>query len=182
MMAPKTRKEDRLAPPLMYAFRAAHRAGDARVDVDIRDEGGERVIASRRARASNSVSEGVLREEVLQDLQTLLNTTNLAAALDLSETPEVASSILNYGFPEIIGHTTNSREAAAIAERMVAVLKRYEPRLLSETVKAMEDKHHKAAFQTRILIEGDLRSKPVNAPVEFHADIDADSGKIEVRE
>ena len=41
-------KKDRLSPPLMYAFRGAHEARDAKKKLDLRDEAGERVIANRR--------------------------------------------------------------------------------------------------------------------------------------
>ncbi|OYW99026.1 MAG: type VI secretion protein, partial [Bosea sp. 32-68-6] len=39
----------RLRPPLMFAFREAHLDKDAKVSLDLRDAGGERVIAQRRA-------------------------------------------------------------------------------------------------------------------------------------
>jgi type VI secretion system protein ImpF len=59
MAAPKN---DRLAPPLMYAFRAAHAARDAKPEVDIRDRG-ERVIAPRRVTARAPISERELRNK-----------------------------------------------------------------------------------------------------------------------
>jgi hypothetical protein len=34
-----SRRNDRLAPPLMHAFRAAHRERDAALPVDIREQG-----------------------------------------------------------------------------------------------------------------------------------------------
>ena len=40
-------RKERLSPPLMYAFRTAHEARDAKKKIDLRDESGERVIASR---------------------------------------------------------------------------------------------------------------------------------------
>jgi len=40
-----------------------------------------------------------LRQAVLRDLGALLNATNLATLDDLSETPRVAKSTINYGIP-----------------------------------------------------------------------------------
>ncbi len=51
MVNPKSK--DRLRPPLMYAFREAHAARDARKKLDLRDEAGERIVAGR-PRASPS--------------------------------------------------------------------------------------------------------------------------------
>ncbi len=78
-VATSVQKNDRLTPPLMYAFRAAHRDRDADVKVDIRDQG-ERVIASRRRLTARApISETELRKLVNSDLVDLFNTTNLEA-------------------------------------------------------------------------------------------------------
>jgi len=50
-MAQQSDRKDRLAPPLMFAFRSAHAARDAKKKLDIRDAAGERVIAGRRTSA-----------------------------------------------------------------------------------------------------------------------------------
>ena len=52
-----TPRNDRLAPPLMYAFRAAHDKRDAKQRLDLRDEAGERVIATRRVTTRAPISE-----------------------------------------------------------------------------------------------------------------------------
>ena len=55
----------RLSPPLMHVFRAAHEAKDAKKRVDLRNDVGERIIASRRLPARQVITEVVLRLEVL---------------------------------------------------------------------------------------------------------------------
>src|ERR1700735_3497640 len=98
-------RNDRLAPPLMYAFRAANEKRDAKKRIDLRDEAGERVIAPRRVTTRIPISESGLRREVMTDLLGLLNTTNLDAAEDLADMPAVRSSILNFGFPDLSHRT-----------------------------------------------------------------------------
>src|SRR5262245_57304624 len=61
-------RKDRLSPPLMYAFRGAHEARDAKTKLDLRDEAGERVIASRRMAVRTAITEPTLRREVARDL------------------------------------------------------------------------------------------------------------------
>ena len=92
-------KRTRLSPPLMHVFRAAHAAKDAKKRVDIRDEAGERVLAGRRLRARQVITESVLRREVARDLDALLNTIAMESTIDMSETPEARKSILNFGIP-----------------------------------------------------------------------------------
>ena len=84
-----TPKKDRLSPPLMLAFRAAHEARDARKKLDLRDQSGERIIAGRRSTGRHPISEALLRREVSHDLETLLNTIALESTLDLRR-PRIA--------------------------------------------------------------------------------------------
>ena len=100
-MATPVDKKDRLAPPLMYAFRAAHRERDAAVPRRHPRPRASAFIASRRAASRAPISESELRKLVNSDLVALLNTTNLEAAEDLSRLPRFASSILNFGFPDL---------------------------------------------------------------------------------
>ena len=111
MAAPKN---DRLAPPLMYAFRAAHAARDARLEVDIRDQG-ERVIAPRRVATRAPITETELRRLVGSDISALLNTVNLDSAEDLANAPEVRKSILNFGFPSLTRRTIDENEVNDVA-------------------------------------------------------------------
>jgi len=85
----------------MYAFRAAHEVRDARKKLDLRD-GGERVIAGRRAMAHTAITEMLLQREVVRDLEILMNTIDLAATEDLHEFQHVRRSILNFGFPDVV--------------------------------------------------------------------------------
>ena len=83
-MANAGRKE-RLSPPLMYAFRTAYEARDAKKKLDLRDESGERVIASRRTAARVAITEPTLRREVARDLDALMNTIAMESTQDLHE-------------------------------------------------------------------------------------------------
>ena len=67
-------RKSRLSSPLMFIFRAAHEAKDAKKKIDVRNEAGERIIASRRLRPRQVIDESLLRREVARDLTALLNT------------------------------------------------------------------------------------------------------------
>jgi type VI secretion system protein ImpF len=179
-MATPVEKKDRLSPPLMYAFRAAHRGRDAAVPVDIRDEG-ERVIASRRSASRAPISESELRKLVNSDLVALFNTTNLEAAEDLSSAPEVRNSILNFGFPDLTHRSIDEGGVTAIAREIETALRDFEPRLAPGTIKARRDDAVTAdTLRVRFLVSAELRVYPVNVPAEFVAEVEIDSGKVRI--
>jgi type VI secretion system protein ImpF len=179
-MAP-TRRKDRLAPPIMHAFRAAHEARDAKKSVDLRDESGERVIAGRRMSVRTAITEPVLRKEVAQDLAMLVNTTNLASIEDLSAAPEVRRSILNYGIPDLAHRSIDEASVGNVAKEIERALMDFEPRLVPHTIHATRDTTIRTSdLQIRFLVRADLKCDPVNVAIEFVADVEVESGKIKI--
>jgi type VI secretion system protein ImpF len=174
-------RNDRLAPPLMYAFRAAHEKKDAKARLDLRDEAGDRVIAARRVTTRAPISESGLRREVMIDLVDLFNTTNLAAAEDLSAFAAVRGSILNYGFPDLSSRTLDENGLGAIAREIEVALADFEPRLDRGSIRAQRDgEAREEELKLRFLVKADLLARPVNVPVEFVAEVELDSGKIKI--
>ncbi|HLH51345.1 MAG TPA: type VI secretion system baseplate subunit TssE [Roseiarcus sp.] len=174
-------KTDRLAPPLMYAFRAAHEKKDAKTPLDLRDKGGERVIAARRVTSRSPISEAGLRREVMADLLNLFNSTNFASAQDLSAAPEVRSSILNYGLPDLSWRTLDENGLSDVAREIQTALADFEPRLDRNSIRARRDETaREEELKLRFLVKADLVARPVNVPLEFVAEIELDSGKIKI--
>ena len=127
-MADLVRKE-RLSPPLMYAFRTAHEARDSKKKLDLRDEGGERVIANRRTAARVAITEPTLRREVARDLDALMNTIAMESTQDLHEFEHVRKSVLNFGFPDIAHRSIDELSLDDVKYEIATVLTSYEPRL-----------------------------------------------------
>jgi type VI secretion system protein ImpF len=180
-MAGSTRK-DRLSPPLMYAFRAAHAARDATKKIDLRDEAGERVIAGRRSVARTPISESLLRREVARDLDSLMNTIAFESAEDLSGFDQVRKSILNYGLPDITHRSIDEHSVDEISNEIKIALMNYEPRLARDSIRASRDTTVGAEeLKVRFVVQAELHCEPVNVPVEFVADIEFESGSIHIQ-
>ncbi len=170
----------RLSPPLSHVFRAAHAARDARKKVDLRDEGGERIIAGRLARTA--ITEPVLRREVAADLEKLMNTVNLASVVDLGAFGHVARSVLNFGIPDVVHRTIDEGGTDEIVDELVVALKIFEPRLLPNSLRVKRDTNIDiAALKVRFLIQADLVCDPLAVPVEFVADIRLDTGDVQIQ-
>ena len=170
----------RLAPPLMHVFRAAHEAKDAKKRVDLRNEAGERVIAGRRLRARQVITEVVLRREVARDLDALLNTIAMSSTIDMADAPYVRKSILNFGIPDVTHRTIDEAGVNDIPEEIRAAILNYEPRLAAASLQIERDKTVDIAeLKVRFIVRADLTCDPVHVPVEFIADV-IETGKIVV--
>ena len=168
----------RLSPPLMHVFRSAHQAKDAQKVVDLRDAVGDRLIANRRLRPRKVITEPALRQEVARDLDYLLNTIEMAATIDMSLSPYVRKSILNYGIPDLTRRTIDEAGVDEIPEELRVAILNYEPRLAAASLQIERDESVDAAeLKVRFIVRAELVCHPVHAPVEFVADV-IDTGKI----
>ncbi len=173
---PKTR----LSPPLMHVFRAAHQAKDATKKIDIRTEAGDRVIAGRRLRARQAITEPVLRREVSRDLEALLNCVAIESTIDLTDVPYARKSILNYGLADIAHRTIDEKSVGNIPEEIRHAIATYEPRLAAASLQIERDTSiDNTELRVRFIVRADLTCYPVHVPVEFVADV-VDTGKISI--
>ena len=175
------KKTDRLSPPLMYAFRAAHEARDAKTKLDLRDEAGERVIAGRRMAVRTAITEPALRREVAHDLDALMNTIALESSEDLTAFEHARKSILNFGLPDITHRSIDEMSIEDISGEIKAALIHHEPRLMPASIRVSKDAEiNEAELKIRFVVRADLVCEPLNVPVEFVADLELDSGNISV--
>ena len=173
-------KSDRLSPPLMFAFREAHRAKDAKKKLDVRDETGTRVIAGRRSLKA-SVTERQLRAQLSRDLDILMNTVNLGSAVDLGGLAHVEQSVVNFGLPEISNRTIDENANSDIVGEIRTALLNFEPRLLRKTVRVSRDGSVDiATLNVRFLVSAEMACDPIAVPVEFVADLEISSGKLTI--
>lgn len=177
----ESRRKDRLSAPLMHAFRSAHAARDAKVKHEVRTADGERVITGRRTFGRSPVTDSVLRREVAIDLETLMNTIAMESSDDLSEFAHVRKSILNFGLPDVSSRTLEDEGVQTIGKDIEEALFNFEPRLDRRSVQARRDESigHEQ-LKLRFVVKADLRCEPVNIPVEFVADLDLQSGAIQL--
>jgi len=162
----------------MRAFRDAHQARDARAKLELRDEGGERIVAGRRS-AARSITEAAMRSDVARDLETLLNTVNLGSAISLQGFDYVRRSILNFGFPDLAHRSIDEISVDDVKGELETVLIDFEPRLVSQSVRVMRDETlDPAELKVRFVVRAELYCEPVNAPIEFFADLELETGKI----
>ncbi len=169
-----------LHTPLLQAFRDAARAGDARQAEINYSKDGARIISQRSSRLSSN--EAQLRQSLDVDLGHLLNTVNLNSVLDLRDHPYVRRSVLNFGMQDLVHLTTDSDKLPQLAESLRQSLLAHEPRLDPTSLEierkdSSDDVNQRVAFS----VNADLLCRPVDVPLEFVAEIDVGSGKVDLR-
>jgi type VI secretion system protein ImpF len=167
--------------PLVEAFRAAHRERDARSRIDIRNDGGERVLSGRRSGARSVMNATDLQRSVARDLERLMNAVNFAADTDLERFPEVCRSILNHGFVDIARLSIEDSRVNDIAGEIETVLRRFELRLEPGSITVRRDLTvDPAELKLRFIVCAEIEAEPLNVPIEFVADLERDTGRIRV--
>lgn len=165
---------------ILQVFRAAARAGDARDAAPAeRRIDDDRIISVRRRQSRDGSDPVSMRADLAADVASLMNTIRLDSLLDLSDTPLVEKSVINYGFRDMSSLTqsqeTTSRIAASIRESMI----RHEPRLIPETLEVrVSDGTGKTDQRIYFDIIAEMRASPVDLPMDFVAEVDLGAGKL----
>jgi len=156
---------DRLQPSLL------DRLTD--LEPEVRQEARERRVLSMRA----------LRQSVQRDLAWLLNANGLASVQDLSAYPYVATSVINFGFPDIAGKTASGVDPLQLERLIRDAIWAFEPRILRDTVRVSSivaeettGRHNTVSF----LVEGDLWAQPYPERLYFRTELDLDAAEVRV--
>lgn len=161
--------------------------GDLQIE-GMSDEAGSKEEIGRSALRYYSVhklerfNEQALRATVLRELNWLLNTTQFGSAQDISEFPEVQTSVLNYGVPDMAGKMMDKRAVTGRSREIRTAIRRFEPRIdpnkLDVEAATSVEKPNAVTF----VIRGDVAAAVQALPVEFKTDIEIDSGAATLRE
>ena len=180
-MAQTTSRNDRLVPALLQVFRDSARARDSRKIADERNADGERVIVGRRNLTRRATNEQALRRALSEDIATLLNTVNFGSTIDISDLRYVGTSILNFGFADISATTIDEMAVADVSAEIRKTLQNYEPRLVPESIEVeREGGLDTNGMRARFMIRAEMRASPVDVSVEFVAELEIETAKMQI--
>ncbi len=122
-----------------------------------------------------------LREGVLRDVGWLLNTTSYVPASELEPYPEVARSVINFGFPDVTGKVFAGLDLVYFERQLRQALWNFEPRLLRDSVKVRvasdADKMNTNAVVFEI--EAQLWAEPAPVRLYMKTEVDLESGSFQ---
>jgi len=135
----------------------------------------------RSQRVSTMVN---LRAAVLRDLEHLLNTTNLEASTDLSNYPELRSTVINFGLPGMSGITLNAEDREHLMRVIKETIEAFEPRILKNTLKVhmILDQNNLSHSAIAFEIEGTLWGNPMPESLYLRTELDLELGNVSVVE
>lgn len=128
----------------------------------------DRLLGAGDARPGASWTLEQYKDSVARDLEDLLNTRCALAPELLSDYPECASSILNYGLRDFAGLCmSSSTDRARICAALSEAVERHEPRL--RKVRAQLDYRQGTINCISFVISAELAAPALNAAVSFDA-------------
>ncbi len=138
--------------------------------------------ARRRGAMEGAVSPEQYRQSVLRDLRWLLNTIAPPVAGGTGEYEHVATSVLNFGLPDVTALTRDHITGGRLERQVRRLIERYEPRILPRTLSVRLVESSSAIGVVELLIEGDLWSLPAPEALRLTTTLDTHSGTWEVRD
>lgn len=140
--------------------------------------------ATQESRDKRVMSMVQIRRSVLRDLEWLFNTSAKWRPDELKDFPQVASSVLNYGIPDLCGLTSSSVNPIEVERAVEQAIRRFEPRILpgSLSVIAEADIDEVGTNAVCFEIRGMLWAQPLPEQMYLKTDVDLETGACKVQE
>jgi len=125
-----------------------------------------------------------MRHAVLRDLQWLLNTPQRMSEEEEAEAPGVASSVLNYGVPDLCGLTSGGLDLVALERAVTRAIRAFEPRIRPETLRVTVhlDSEDMSSNAMMFEVRGDLWAQPIPEPLYLKTDVDLETGQFAIED
>lgn len=130
------------------------------------------------------LSQNQYKDAVIRDLGWLLNSVSLDSVFDLGAFPEAKLSVLNYGLPDISGHTASSIDTTVLEKALKRVIYEFEPRIIPNSLRIKVHSqpdlmsHNSLVFE----IEGVVFGQPMPFQVVLRSELDLECGEFRVTE
>jgi type VI secretion system protein ImpF len=139
---------------------------------------------SDESREKRVISATRLRDCVSRDMSWLLNCVNMAVAEDLTDYPEVARSVLNFGIPDLTGVALSGIDADALQRQLREAILAYEPRLTGKTLRVTVNANSTRMDRQALTfnIESEMWAQPIPLNLYLKTEVDLETGKFKISE
>jgi type VI secretion system protein ImpF len=138
----------------------------------------------QESREKRVLSMNKLRQSVVRDISWLLNARSLDTVIDLTDYPEVANSVLNFGIKDLSGTSISNTDLSRIERGLQQAIKNFEPRILPWSlniqVVSSDEKMNNQALQFDI--EADLWAQPLPLHLYLRSELDTLTGDFELHD
>ncbi|MDX2427103.1 MAG: type VI secretion system baseplate subunit TssE [Xanthomonadales bacterium] len=139
---------------------------------------------SKESTAQQSMSQKEFKDAVIRDLGWLLNSVSLDVCVDLEAYPEVARSVLNFGLPDISGHTTSTIDVRSVENSLKRAIRQFEPRIIRNSLRVKvhsnpsDMSHNSLVFE----IQGAVFGQPSPFQIVLRSELNLECGEFSVTE
>jgi type VI secretion system protein ImpF len=139
---------------------------------------------TEESREKRVISATRLRDCVSRDISWLLNCVNLGASVPLDDYPEVASSVLNFGIPDLTGAALSGIDADALQRLIREAILAFEPRLTPNTlqISAKVDSQRMDGQSLTFNIDSEMWAQPIPLNLYLKTEVDLETGNFRVSE
>jgi len=138
----------------------------------------------KESSSQQSMSQTQFKEAVIRDLGWLLNSVALDVCVDLHKYPQVRRSVLNFGLPDMSGHTSSNVDVLTIENSIKTAVQLFEPRIIRNSLKVKihsnpdEMSHNSLVFE----IAGSVFGQPSPFHVVLKSELNLECGEFQLKE
>ncbi|MDH4020670.1 MAG: type VI secretion system baseplate subunit TssE [Xanthomonadales bacterium] len=139
---------------------------------------------AKESSSQQSMSQSEFKHAVIRDLGWLLNSVALNVCVDLERFPEVKRSVLNYGLPDLSGHTSSTVDVRSVEKAIRTAILQFEPRVMRNSLKVKVHSSPDAMSHNSMVfeIEGAVFGQPSPFQVVLKSELDLECGEFNLTE
>lgn len=139
---------------------------------------------TKESSSQQSMSQKQFKEAVIRDLGWLLNSVALDVCEDLEKYPEVQRSVLNFGLPDMSGHTSSNVIIRTMENTIKSVIQQFEPRIINNSLKVKIHSNPDEMSHNSLVIEiaGAVFGQPSPFQVVLKSELNLECGEFQVKE
>ncbi len=139
---------------------------------------------SQESSSQQSMSQTQFKEAVIRDLGWLLNSVALEVCVELDSFPEVKQSVLNYGLPDLSGHTSSTVDVHSVEKAIRSAILQFEPRVIKNSLKVKVHSNPDAMSHNSLIFEiaGAVFGQPSPFQVVLKSELDLECGEFNLAE
>ncbi|MGA9572847.1 MAG: type VI secretion system baseplate subunit TssE [Lysobacterales bacterium] len=139
---------------------------------------------SKESSSQQSMSQTQFKAAVIRDLGWLLNSVALDVCEDLQKYPEVQRSVLNYGLPDMSGHTSSNVDARSMENSIRSAIQQFEPRIIKHSLKVKVHSNPDSMSHNSLVFEiaGAVFGQPSPFQVVLKSELDLECGEFLLKE
>ena len=139
---------------------------------------------TRETNSQQGMSQEQFKAAVIRDLGWLLNSVALDVCTDLKMYPAVSKSVLNYGLPDLSGHTSSTIDVHHVEKAIRAAIFLYEPRIIRNSLDVKVHSNPDAMAHNSLVFEiaGAVFGQPSPFQVVLKSELDLESSEFKLTE